>query len=496
MKLLVLTVCIAMIAVQVQRIRLGPTTQRWVFLLFWLTVLAWTLTSQKWLAVPAIAFLLTALFWNIGPLMALFGSAALGGRLRRGGSHEVSHVLYRSPLLARARPEKLVRYLDHKDENVRWAAIAEMGSRQDPTLTPALLELAQNDPEARADAIDALGKSGDTSAALLVAAYLDDDDEKVRLRTVGALARLRAPETVERLGEFFESVDRDNHTRGAYGWLADSGGPEAIGWLWDAAPDRSRRNLVGWLRESVDGDDAVAAAVIEKALRNSTGETHRSLEELQRHQKCIKLRGEHPSWFEKVPSDASPETTPQPIRFDGPEALELGLADETHAGGPIEALFVVEAGDDDVLRFRATRTGESSDQASIEREFPRRMLVGLAVRASEENPLRFRHDNPERNDEPFEQRPLLLDLPIAMESGNLAPFHVEGSLQRVKSDHRQRAVVDLAVTDPGASTLSLRIRNWMSPWEREVPPIVGEIEVAEIYRARLVTGLPDPPVTH
>ena len=235
MNTLVLAVCIAMIVVQIRRLRDAMITSRVLMLLFWLTVLMWAITSWQWLAIPAIVLLVCGVFWDIGGVLVMLGLIALSRRFNTGNRFLIRHFLTR-PRVARASPKRLVKYLNHKDYRMREAAAAEIANRGDPELVAQFIEIIENDSELRCAALDAIGMVGDISAADTIIGYLESSDDRVRLHAFGSLTRLRAPETLPTVVDFLTNCRKDNRNPAAYRFISDHGGAAAIGWVWESAP--------------------------------------------------------------------------------------------------------------------------------------------------------------------------------------------------------------------------------------------------------------------
>lgn len=488
MNILVIAVCIAMMVVQIRRLQDAMITSRVLMLLFWLIVLVWAITSWQWLAIPAIILLVCGVFWNIGGVLVMLGLIALSRRFKTGDRFLIRHFLSR-PRVARASPKRLVKYLNHKDYRMREAATAEIENRGDPEFVARFIEIVENDSELRCAALDAIGMVGDISAADTIIGYLESSDDRVRLHAFGSLTRLRAPETLPTVVDFLTNCRKDNRNPAAYRFISDHGGAAAIGWVWESAPKHVKRNLVGWLRQRTKDEDEAAPAAIRLALKDAEGENQLALEELERFMLARSLKVENPSWFIDRDEISAPITIEQVVRVGSPLQEALGWPKGSDA-----ARFAVRPRDDGHISFRLIPEGESSEARPKERAFPARLLVGLFVQASQTNPFRFRHSNPPELDEPFESRPLLQNLAVAFDSDNLAPLRVEGEGHGIRSDHEQNLVVDLAVVRPASTTMAVRTRNWWSPWELDVPPMIGELAIDEIFLTSLVEGEADYPI--
>jgi len=485
MNILVVAVCIAMIVVQIRRLREAVISSRVLMLLFWITVLVWALTSWNWLAIPAIILLLCGVFWNVGGALMILGLMKLSRRFNTGDRFLPSHFLCR-PRVKRASPKRLVEYLNHQDYRMREAAVAEIESRDDPELVERFTEIVENDSELRRAALDAIGMVGDISAADTIIGYLEDTNDRVRLHAFGSLTRLRAPETLPIVVEFLTDCRKDNRNPAAYRFISDHGGAAAIGWVWGSAPKQVKRNLVGWLRERVKKEDDASAAVVELALQDSEGEIHLDLEDLERLILTCSLKAENPSWFIDPEELSAPTTTEQVVRLSPALHKALAWPEEVEM-----ARFAIHPRDDGYIAFRLIPYEGPSEASPRERVFPARLFVGLLVRASLTRPFQYRHSNPLELDRPFESRPLLQTLAVAVKGTNLAPILVEGADHGIRPDHDQHLVIDLAVAQSASTTTAVRISNWCSYWETEAPPVVGDLSIDEIFLTTLVEGEAD-----
>jgi len=488
MKILVITVCLAMIAVQIQRLRVVLITSRVLMLLFWLTVLVWAATSWNWLAIPALVLLVSGVFWDIGGISMVLGFDALASRLGIDDRHRLGSLISRFRV-ARASPKRLVDFLNHSDYRMRRAAAAEIGNRGDPALVETFLEIVENDGDRQKAALDAIGLVGDVSVADTIVRYLGSDDERMRLHAFGCLARLRAPGSFEPVVNFLISNQTEQHSPAAYRFLSDYGGAAAIGWVWGSVPRGVRLNLISWLRERVKKEDDEAPAVVDQALLDSEGEDRLALEDLKRFILSRTLRKENPSWYVDPDDAAVPVTTEQAVHLESRLHEALGWSDE-HDG----ARLLVRPCEDEAISWELTPQGMSAGERTRRRVFPLQILIGLLVQANQSVPFRFRHSDPRELDEPFDSRPLLQDLVVAMKSGNLASLHVEGEEHGIRSDHNQKLVVDMALARPSSSVLAVRITGWCGPWELDVPPVVGELEIADVFLTPLVEGKADYPI--
>ena len=214
-----------------------------------------------------------------------------------------------------------------------------------------------------------------------------------------------------------------------------------------------------------------------------------ALEDLKRFILSRTLRKENPSWYVDPDDAAVPVTTEQVVHLESHLHEALGSSDE-HDG----ARLLVRPCEDETVSWELTPHGMAAGERPRRRFFPLRILIGLLVQASQTDPFRFRHSNPPELDEPFDSRPLLQGLVVTMKSGNLASLQVEGEEHGIRSDHNQKLVVDIAVARPSATVLAVRITGWCGPWELDVPPVVGELEIADVFLTPLVEGEADYPI--
>ncbi len=120
-------------------------------------------------------------------------------------------------------------FVDHLADTVPWVAEVKYfaaGLLEDSTLFDALYELARQDGETRAAAVEALGRVASESQAVRIADFLDDPDSSVVSQTIFALWRAEEWTAADRVAEIGLDADSRSVKYASLYALARAGRPE------------------------------------------------------------------------------------------------------------------------------------------------------------------------------------------------------------------------------------------------------------------------------
>lgn len=147
----------------------------------------------------------------IKPLIALHGKYVKRFGESRFGGPPTREVI--SSLGSIASPKANSFIIDHlKDEDLhtRSIAVSALGTIRDSEAKEALISVAENDDEVRADAIYALSFIGGDDIARWLHVFLENEDRGIVETTVNALARIKSSESFEPVWNVYEKeIERD-----------------------------------------------------------------------------------------------------------------------------------------------------------------------------------------------------------------------------------------------------------------------------------------------
>ena len=105
--------------------------------------------------------------------------------------------------------EKYIKDLKSENITVRNTAIYYVGKNKEKRAVPVLIELLRNaqEKETKLNAIEALGKIGDSGSVDLLIAFLGEKENEIRIATIEALGKIKDPRAVKPLINLLKDKD-------------------------------------------------------------------------------------------------------------------------------------------------------------------------------------------------------------------------------------------------------------------------------------------------